>query len=201
MQAKSKKANTEKVYAFLLDAFGRNNFKLFHAIVCEANFSMLAYFPRNTDLMTDTNLRKEFSNNKCVPSASVLPFNEARLVSSSYQCQADNVDYHCLVGKAKLNGPIGSRRAFDSLCLAAVKLTTLAVAKVININQFKLKIWHVKQKHKQFCGYHSRCAFWPHASLAEADQPVSLAFINNACRFVGLSMGSAVKAAFPSLMR
>ncbi|KRX42045.1 hypothetical protein T05_2785 [Trichinella murrelli] len=44
--------------------FGRNNFKLFHAIVCEANFSMLAYFPRNTDLMTDTNLRKEFINVK-----------------------------------------------------------------------------------------------------------------------------------------
>ncbi|KRX80578.1 hypothetical protein T06_11630 [Trichinella sp. T6] len=154
------------------ERFGRNNFKLFHAIVCEANFSVLAYFSRNTDLMTDTNLRKEF-----------------------------NVDYHCLVGKAKLNGPIGLRRAFDSLCLAAVKLTTLAVAKVININQFKLKIWHVKQKHKQFCGYHSRCAFWPHASLAEADRLVSLAFINNACRFVGLSMGSAVKAAFPSLMR
>ncbi|KRZ76806.1 hypothetical protein T10_10861 [Trichinella papuae] len=63
---------------------------------------------------------------------------------------------------------------------------------------------HVRRRYSSRAGtvgYHLRCAFWPHASLAEADRLVSLAFINNACRFVGLSMGSAVKAAFPSLMR
>ncbi|KRY10502.1 hypothetical protein T12_7500 [Trichinella patagoniensis] len=35
----------KKAHRFKHWMCGRNNFKLFHAIVCEANFSMLAYFP------------------------------------------------------------------------------------------------------------------------------------------------------------